>query len=89
MIHTCIEAHIEDKLGMTVDIHPQHCGGDVECCTTDCPCSSVSIEDRDETIITMEWVCGAGFSERYLCSCDNELITIDGNYLVVKYKPKQ
>lgn len=50
--------------------------------------ATLNIESRNDAIVTLEWVCGVGFSERYLCGCDSELITIDGNYLVVKYKPK-
>ena len=50
---------------------------------------SVNLQQTSNTVITMEWVCGTGFSERYLCGSDSELITIDGNYLVVKYKPEK
>lgn len=50
---------------------------------------AVNLQQTSNTVITMEWVCGVGFSERYLCGSDNELITIDGNYLVVKYKPEK
>ena len=49
----------------------------------------VNLQQTSNTVITMEWVCGVGFSERYLCGSDSELITIDGNYLVVKYKPEK
>lgn len=48
----------------------------------------VNLQPNASAVITMEWVCGVGFSERYLCGSDSELITIDGNYLVVKYKPE-
>lgn len=48
----------------------------------------LNIESKNDALVTLEWVCGVGFSERYLCGCDSELITIDGNYLVVKYKPE-
>ena len=50
---------------------------------------SVNLQQTSNTVITMEWVCGVGFSERYLCGSDSELITIDGNYLVVKYKSER
>lgn len=52
--------------------------------------ANINIEPSKEVEadISLEWVCGVGFSERYLCGCDSELITIDGNYLVVKYKPE-
>ena len=50
---------------------------------------AVNLQQASDTVITMEWVCGVGFSERYLCGSDSELITIDGNYLVVKYKPEK
>lgn len=50
---------------------------------------AVNLQPASTTVITMEWVCGVGFSERYLCGSDSELITIDGNYLVVKYKPEK
>lgn len=51
--------------------------------------ATLNIESRNDAIVTLEWVCGVGFSERYLCGSDSELITIDGNYLIVKYKPEK
>lgn len=56
-----------------------------DACLTD---ANINIEsdNEEEATISLEWVCGVGFSERYLCGSDSELITIDGNYLVVKYK---
>ena len=62
---------------------------DCECTIEDKePEAVISMEPTEDAVITLEWVCGIGFSERYLCGSDSELITIDGNYLIVKYRPE-
>ena len=82
----------------TIDMHAVDypCNIDIENTSTNkCSISdasgtmTVNLQQTSNTVITMEWVCGVGFSERYLCGSDSELITIDGNYLVVKYKPEK
>lgn len=87
MIHSCIEVEIRDATAMNVDMHCPCCNNPVDIHSVECE-HSVSIRDYGNISCSLEWVCGVGFSERYLCGSDSELITVDGNYLVVIHKPK-
>lgn len=87
MIHSCIEVHIEDTSEIAVSMQKPCCCNPINIHTVESQCD-MSIKDNNGIFCSIEWVCGVGFSERYLCGCDSELITVDGNYLVVKYKPK-
>lgn len=95
---TTVEIQQPCRCCKTIDLHAEDypCSIDIEdndtgtCSMRDASgAMKVNLQQTSNTIITMEWVCGVGFSERYLCGSDSELITIDGNYLVVKYKPER
>lgn len=101
-MHNCAEIYLEEVPAVPTEVGCVDCYGEDSHCNIDldditqCDYNiddytqdvSIGIEAAEDASITLEWVCGLGFSLRILCGSDDALITIDGDYLIVKYKPE-